>query len=408
MIRPEYLNIHRIIKDESILRLFEAVHEYGGALRFVGGAVRDALAGIEGFEIDLATDLTPDELVEACAEKGLKTVSIGLKFAKTGVIINNNVLEVSSLHKPVKESISDFAFTDDWNADAASRDLTINAVYADEEGNVFDYYNGIDDLEKGVVRFIGKADEKIKEYPIRILRFFRFYSIFSKTEPDLKALKASVENKDLLKNVAVELIRDEFFKILVTQNAPKVLQIMKENDVLDFLLPSQMNTQNLQRLDRLVYVNNLPTDALRRLFVLFSPDAVLAENLAIRLHLTKAQKARLIAFAKFSFDALQFHNMPYIRKVVFLHGKEFTKDKILFALALQDETTFDVKALFDFIDRFEIPVFPLNGKDLIEMGMNEGLPIKEILAKLKSVWLDSDFQMSTDELKQKAAQMMKK
>ena len=94
MMRPEFLDIDRIIKDKSILRLFDAVHDYGGALRFVGGAVRDALVGLEGSEIDLATDLTPDEFIEACNEKGIKTISLGLKFAKTCVAIGGHIFEV--------------------------------------------------------------------------------------------------------------------------------------------------------------------------------------------------------------------------------------------------------------------------------------------------------------------------
>ena len=176
MIRPEYLDINKIITDKSILTLFRAVENHGGILRFVGGAVRDVLAGLKGFELDLATDLTPDELVEACQDAGLKTVPIGIKFATTGVVINNKVVAVSSLYK-VRNGYaltSDFEFTDDWLADASKRDLTINAVYADEHGNVFDYYNGISDLEQGIIRFIGNPEERIKENHIRIMRFFRF------------------------------------------------------------------------------------------------------------------------------------------------------------------------------------------------------------------------------------------
>lgn len=187
MIRTEFLDVNKIITDKAILKLFKTVNDHGGVLRFVGGAVRDVLAGLKGFDLDLATDLTPDELVEACQDAGLKTVPIGIKFATTGVIINNKVIEVSSLYKERTgyKLNSDFAFTDDWNADAAKRDLTINAVYADEYGNVFDYYNGISDLENGIIRFIGSAEQQIKEQPIRIMRFFRFYSIFGKGEPDL-------------------------------------------------------------------------------------------------------------------------------------------------------------------------------------------------------------------------------
>ena len=216
MIKTEYLNPELIIKDKSILKLFRAVVNQGGVLRFVGGAVRDVLAGkLQGFEIDLATDLSPDELVEACQEAGLKTVPIGLKYATTGVVIGDKVVEVSSLRKTTTgyKFSSEFEFTDDWNADASKRDLTINAVYADERGNVFDYYNGIADLENGIVKFIGNPDERIKEQPIRIMRFFRFFSIFGKDNPNLKSLKSCVENKNLLKDVAIEQIRDELFKI---------------------------------------------------------------------------------------------------------------------------------------------------------------------------------------------------
>lgn len=409
MMRPEYLDVKRIITDKNILKLFDAVHDYGGALRFVGGAVRDALAGIKGFEIDLATDLTPDELLEACAEKGLKTVSLGLKFARTGVLINNRILEVSSLHKSMKASFkdSDISFTDDWNADASMRDLTINAVYADEEGNVFDYYNGINDLEKGVVRFIGNADDKVKEQPIRILRFFRFYSIFGKAKPDLKSLKACVKNKDLLKTIAVEKIRDEFFKILTTPNASTVIEMMIENDILTFIFPKNVNTKMLENLNKVVSYNELTPDYIRRLFVLFEPDPVLADSLSLRLHLTKAQRTRLINLSKFIFNPIKFDDEVYLKKVIFSHSKDFVKDKILISLAYNNMTDYDIRELFKKIDEMDVPEFPISGKDLMALGMINCSPIKEIMGQLKSEWIDSGFKMSVDELKTKAKGLIK-
>lgn len=409
MMRPEFLDIDRIIKDKSILRLFDAVHDYGGALRFVGGAVRDALVGLEGSEIDLATDLTPDEFIEACNEKGIKTISLGLKFAKTGVAIGGHIFEVSSLHKmlPNDSKFSDFSFTDDWNADAANRDLTINAVYADEDGNVFDYYNGIGDLENGVVRFIGSATQKIMEQPIRIMRFFRFYSAFSKTDPDLKSLKACVENRELLKTVAIEQIRDEFFKILATKNAATVLKMMVENDILSFILPQKINDKALKNLDTLVRFNAFEADVIRRLFVLYEPDQMLSESLATRLKLTKLQKTKLINFARFAFDGEKFDDMDYIKRVIFSHDKEFVKDKILICLALKGNVDVNLNPLFDQIDALEIPVFPLNGKDLIELGMIDCSPIKEILGALKTLWIDSNFTLSAQSLKAEALKLIK-
>jgi len=409
MMRPEYLDIKRIIKDKSILRLFKAVENYGGVLRFVGGAVRDCLAGKEGFEIDLATDLTPDELVEACGESAIKTVSLGLKFAKTGVVINNQIYEVSSLHKNIKTSQhnSDLSFTDDWNADASTRDLTINAVYADEKGNVFDYYNGINDLEKGIVRFIGSADKKVKEQPIRILRFFRFYSIFSKNDIDLKALKACVENRELLKTVAIEQIRDEFFKILTTKNATKVVEILKENDILSFVFPKKSNPKHLDKLNKIIEENNLKEDVITRLFVLFEPDQELAESLSLRLHLSKFEKNKLLNLSKYIFNEAKIEDLVYLKKVAFTHSKEFVKDKILITLASNEEMNIELKKLFQKIDEMEIPVFPLNGKDLINIGLNKNLPMKEIIGGLKNIWLESGFKMNEEDLKQKAVLMIK-
>ena len=205
MIRDNYLDINKLIKNKKILRLFLVVKHHGGVLRFVGGAVRDALKNIEGGDLDFATDLSPDELVEACTEEGLKTVAIGIKFGTVGVIIDDTLVEITSLRKDIKTDgrHAEVEYTDNWEEDASRRDLTINAVYADEKGNVFDYYNGIEDLEKGCVRFIGSASQRIKEDYLRIMRFFRFYSRFGIGDPDKKALAACVENKGGLKALSI-------------------------------------------------------------------------------------------------------------------------------------------------------------------------------------------------------------
>ncbi len=400
MIRPEYLDINKIISDKSILKLFRAVADHGGILRFVGGAVRDVLAGLKGFEIDLATDLTPDELVEACQDAGLKTVPIGIKFAITGVVINNKIIEVSSLHRERKGYAlnSEFTFTDDWIADASKRDLTINAVYADEKGNVFDYYNGIDDLEQGIIRFIGNADDRIKENHIRIMRFFRFYSIFGKKAPDLKSLKACVENRDLLKDVAIEQVRDELFKILLTPNVVKTLRMIFENDILSYILPVSPHLDELQRLSDIIMKNNFEPDALRRLYVLYHPDKMLAENLAIRLRLTKEQKNRLINWTKYDFDHRQAADNNTLKQAVYLYGKQFCKDKLLFDAAQNGTELLSLPEIFAEIDRINIPRFPISGNDLIEIGIQDKGKIGKLLGVLKNEWIKSGFSITYQQL----------
>lgn len=400
MIRPEYLDVNKIITDKSVLKLFRAVSSHGGVLRFVGGSVRDTLAGLKGFELDLATDLTPEELVEACQDSGLKTAPIGIKFATTGVVINNKIIAVSSLYEQRNgyKYASDFNFTDDWKADASKRDLTINAVYADEHGNVFDYYNGIDDLEKGVIRFIGNADEQIKNDPIRIMRFFRFYSIFGKNEPDLKSLKACVENRDLLKTVAIEQVRDELFKILLTPNIVKTLRVIFENDILSYILPTSEHLQELQNLSDIIAQNNLQPDALRRLYVMYFPDEALAENLAMRLHLSKEQKRRLVDWAKFDIDCSKIDDAKYLQKISFLYGKEFCKDKVLFCAAKCMTCQPNIKNILNNIDELSIPKFSISGADLIEIGIQNNAQIGAVLQILKNEWIQSNFTLSNDNL----------
>ena len=407
MIKTEYLNTELIVKDKRILTLFRAVENHGGVLRFVGGAVRDVLAGkTDGFEIDLATDLSPDELVEACQEENLKTVPIGLKYATTGVVIADKIVEVSHLRKTGTgyKFSSEFEFTDDWSTDASKRDLTINAVYADERGNVFDYYNGIEDLENGIVKFIGNPEDRIKEAPIRIMRFFRFYSIFGKTEPHLKSLKACIENKHLLKTVAIEQIRDELFKIFLTDNIVKTLRYIFENDVLDYVLPMNGHLEELENLKNIIQKHNLSPDALRRFFILYQPDEILAENLAARLRLTKKQKARLIQWSTFVFNETKITDINYLTKICYLFDKDFCKDKILFALA-KNKQELNISDVFKTIDEINIPVFNLKGKDLINFGLNNYSKIGDILDKLKTLWVESNFSITDNELAEKAKKM---
>lgn len=402
MIRDNYLDINKIVKNKKFFKLFQAVEEHGGALRFVGGAVRDALTGSEGFDLDLATDLSPEELVEACDEHNLKTVPIGIKFGTVGVVIDNNVLEVTSLRKDVKTDgrHAVVEFTTDWEIDASRRDLTINAVYADEKGNVFDYYNGIDDLEKGVVRFIGSPAQRIKEDYLRILRFFRFYSLFAKTPIDKKALAACIENKDGLKTLSMERIRDELFKILLTPKAGPTIRIMAENDILGYVLPTpkEENIESLNFLIEKVNLDILPYDPVRRMFILYTPDENLAENLATRMKFSKKQKQDFIEWARIQVSLDDFIIPQELKKMIYLYGKDFAMNKLLIEQSLQRRVIATGRDIIKNIEDTEIPVFPLKGRDIISAGVKDNRHIGDILDSLEQMWVNSDFGLSKEEL----------
>ncbi len=409
MFRDNYLDIGKIIKDSKILRLFNAVESHGGVLRFVGGCVRDALMDIGGFDLDLATDLSPDELVEACEENNLKTVPIGIKFGTVGVVIGDDMLEVTSLRRDVETDgrHAVVEFTSDWKEDASRRDLTINAVYADEKGNVFDYYNGIEDLEKGIVRFIGNPNHRIKEDYLRILRFFRFYSIFGKGEMDKKALAACIENKDGMKQLSNDRVAAEVTKILLTNNVVKTLRVMFENDILVNILPNSKHLEDLEFLNKLTEKIYLPNKALERLFVLYMPDVDLAENLAARMKMTRKQRELFVDLAEAKTTLEDFMNKESLLRLVYKHGKEFCEDKFLVELTLAKKELPDLRQRLKEIDEMVVPVFMLRGKDIINLGIEDHKKIGSVLGKLEEIWMASGFGLTREELLEEGKRIVK-
>ncbi len=400
MIRDNYLDVKRITTDPEVLKIFKIIRHYGGIIRFVGGAVRDALMGLKAANIDLSTDLSPDELAEACEEAGIRTMPIGLKIDTLGVVVGNTLLEISSLKKQVKNSNGrmEVEFTDDWKEDASKRDLTINAVYADENGNVFDYYNGIKDLEKGNIRFIGDANRQIREDYVRILRFFRFYSLFGKTPIDARALKACREHINGLKSLPIERIRDELLKILLTPKAAATLGIMFENDILSHWLIDSPYLNALEKLIRLEAKYGFAPDPTRRLFALFRPNKMLAENIAIRLKLPKKQKEYLIRLAEAECAEWKCSSPAELKQAVYRFGKDTCLSVLLLREAAAEKDESQAQTIFCAIQDTAVPIFPISGKDIIGLGITGNAQIGATREQLEQIWINSGFELTRDEL----------
>lgn len=408
MFKDKYLDISNLTTNKNVLRLFNIVETHGGVLRFVGGAVRDAIAGLKGFDLDLATDLSPDELVEICEENGVKTIPIGIKFGTLGVVIDNQVLEVTSLRKDIKTDgrHAEVVFTSDWEEDASRRDLTINAVYADEKGNVFDYYNGVDDLEKGIVRFIGNANQRIKEDYLRILRFFRFYSIFSKAPIDKKALQACRDNKEGLRQLSLERIRDELFKLFMTPKVIETLNIMRENEIMSYVLPDSQTMSELDFLINTIHTPDLPNAPLRRLFTLYNPDESLAQNLASRLKLSNKQKEDFLSWTRYNYELNDFFDEKKLRQIIYRHGNDFARDKLILTCAFKHQLPNNLREHLAHIADISLPEFSVKGRDVIAAGIQDNRKIGEVLDELEELWIESDFQLSHQELLDKLPELI--
>ncbi|HEU5482921.1 MAG TPA: CCA tRNA nucleotidyltransferase, partial [Sphingomicrobium sp.] len=278
-------------------KLLDALGAADGLTRYVGGAVRDGLLGLPVNDVDLATRLRPDEVVERLQVAGLKAVPTGFDHGTVTAVSDGHPYEVTTLRRDVETfgRRATVAYTDDWSEDAARRDFTINALMADPAtGEVFDYFGGLDDLEERHVRFIGDPFERIAEDHLRILRFFRFHARFGRGVPDSAALRACTERANDLMALSRERIADELLKLLAVDDPSPTVRAMLDCDVLKPVLP-EITRNAVEPLEALIAAERkaqIAPDPIRRLVALLPRDPAVSETIAARLKLSNKARKR--------------------------------------------------------------------------------------------------------------------
>ena len=363
----------------GMVRLLEALGEADGAVRFVGGCVRDQLLGQPSADIDLATTHDPSEIVRRLEAAGIKAIPTGIEHGTITAVSNHTVVEVTTLRSDVSTDgrRATVAFTDDWKEDAARRDFTFNALFADPlTGAITDYFDGLADLEARRVRFIGDARARIDEDHLRILRFFRFHARFGEGEPDADGLAACADKANSLMALSRERIADELLKLLSLPFPGDTVALMLANGIFRPVLP-EIDSDGVGRLKALVWTEQecgLDPHPVRRLAALIPSDPKLAGDVAARLKFSKAHRQRLVLAATNSDDA------P--RPLAYRRGR----DEALDALALADD-----RAGIAEVKTWEIPTLPLKGGDLIARGITQGPDVARTLRAIENDWVEANF-----------------
>ena len=351
----------------------------GATPRFVGGCVRDGLLGRASTDLDIAIDQLPEDSMRLLEAAAIKVIPTGLKHGTITALAKGQHFEITTLRVDVETfgRHARVAFTDDWQLDAARRDFTINAIYTDRDGQLYDPVGGQADLAAGLVRFVGDAAQRITEDKLRILRFFRFFALYGRGGPDAAALAACAAAAPGIAGLSGERVSAEVFKLLAAANPLPSLQLMAEAGVLSQILPDGFDLDGLARSDN---------DPLRRLSAIASAGAA---AIAKRLRLSKQQASRLNFLidppAKLSPEFAR----PALRQLLYDHGANQISD-----LALQQ----GVPELLPRIDEATPPPFPLKGSDALALGMHAGPEIGNILRSLEDEWRANDFAASRDEL----------
>lgn len=348
-------------------------------IRWVGGAVRDGLLGVEVNDVDCATKLLPDEVMDRCKRAGIRTVPTGLDHGTVTAVLPDGPIEVTTLRRDVATDgrRATVAFAQEWQEDAARRDFTINALFAHPETlEISDYFEGISDLEGRRVRFIGDARERIREDHLRILRYFRFQARFG-AELDQDAEDACRELASTLKGLSRERIAAELLGLLTLPNPHATIARMRNLGVLQQVLPETC-PQHIDLLARVIaneQEQGIAPDAIRRMSALLPPIPDVADAVASRLRLSRAQRGHLVANAsRQSSDSSDPFALAYYESV------PVAIDRILIEGG-------DARGLIG----WDVPQLPLKGGEIVARGISAGPQVAATLRKIESDWVAEGF-----------------
>ncbi len=395
---PEWL---RWPQTQALIKAFGA---QASSLRFVGGAVRDALLCIPVKDVDAATTLTPEELTELLTLSHILVVPTGIAHGTITAVIEDKHFEITTLRNDVAcdGRHAQVSFTQDWREDAARRDFTMNAMYLSTQGELFDYFGGEADARAGRVLFIGDAASRIAEDYLRVLRFFRFYAYYGQGEADATAVAACAQATPYMDVLSGERVQAELLKLLGAPSASDVLALMRERGILSAALSfAATDVGMFARLDRVEQLTGLAMPVGFRLAGFVWGQGAMLAPLADRLRLSNRIEKTLRLLLRYKDDLPLDAPLAVQKKLLRLLDGELFVALVLLSWAAGDsaiDTSSPYRAMLKLAGSWEIPVFPVTGDDLIARGIVPGKEMGEQLKRLEHAWEQADYRLDTPAL----------
>ncbi|WP_018700928.1 CCA tRNA nucleotidyltransferase [Amorphus coralli] len=376
--------------------LLEVLDRDGEEARVIGGAVRNTLLGETVQEVDIATTALPETVIARVEAAGFKAVPTGVEHGTVTVVVDKIPFEVTTLREDVETfgRHAQVRFGRDWTADAHRRDFTMNTLSVDRHGRLHDPAQGYGDCMARQVRFVGDADLRVREDYLRILRFFRFHARYGDGTPDAEGYAAAVRGRDGLRQLSAERIAQEMRRLVVAPGAAPTLALMSEAGLVEIVFEGMAWPQRVARLARMEEARDLEPSPALRLAAAGAATVEDADRIAAHLKLSKAEALEMRA----AVDAVwHFPVEPGApaRQLLYRLGRPVFRNAALLAFAGGREAPDEAPwpALLDLAETGEIPVFPLTGKHLVKRGHPPGPDLGAELARLETVWVDSDFSL---------------
>jgi tRNA nucleotidyltransferase/poly(A) polymerase len=399
------LSFKNIRKETEVEKIFNAISSFSknSEIRYVGGCVRKIINKEEVDDIDLAVNLKPADVCEALKKKNIKYYESGIEHGTITALINNNKFEITSLRKDVDTDgrHAKIEFSEDWKEDASRRDFTINSIYADINGNLFDPFNGKKDLEKGKIDFIGDTETRIKEDYLRVLRYVRFFINYSKHEHNPKIIKIIKKNLIGFSRISPERLLDEFRKLVRSKYFLKLSKDKECLEIINLIFPQLKNISMFGKLNNFSKKNlpNVDFIFLLSLMIIDGTDNV--DYFIYKFNLSKKDQKRLLFLNNFNSQKIttKTFSEKNLNKFFYFNGREALMDIIHFKIFKSSKVDNKLIKMIENFKNKELPIIPFKANTLMETyNISEGKELGSKLKRIEEIWVNNNFQISEKEV----------
>ena len=389
----------------SAYKIFNAINSYSteSEIRYVGGCVRKIISKEKVDDIDLATNLEPNQVCEVLKLNNIDFYKTGIEHGTITAVLDNNKFEITTLREDILTDgrHSKIKFSKDWIKDASRRDFTINSIYSDKDGNLFDPYNGKKDLEKGLINFIGETDKRVKEDYLRILRYIRFFLNYSKNPHNLENIRKLRINIGGVSKLSRERLLDEFRKISKLETLEKLSKDKIILEIISLIFPELKNFNIFFKLDtkkkEILKVNDFIF--LLSLMIIDGTDN--AEYFLYKFNLSKKDQKRIKIINNFYKEkiTLKSFSEKAMNKLFYFHGKQSVIDILNFRIVSSKKLDGSLIELTELYSKKEIPVLPI-GADILMTKYNipEGKQLGIKLKILEEEWIKNNFEITDQQI----------
>ena len=405
IIRLSVKNLDDLKYFNTAKQIFICFQNQNYKLKLVGGCVRKLITEEKIDDMDIAINIEPEKIKKVLVEQKIKFVETGITHGTITVLINDFKFEITSLRKDLSTDgrHAKVEFTSNWEQDAQRRDFTINAIYSDISGEVYDPLNGIEDLKNGIIKFIGDPNQRIQEDYLRILRYLRFYTQYNKNKfHDEIAIKAIKRNLDGLAKISKERILEELFKMMKLNNFSKLFEDEFCRFIILSILPQLRNYNRIKILNKISYKIKKQIDKILLLSILIVDETDNCNFFLYKYQLSNEDKKRIL-FIKNSFKNYSkqyLYSKKNLLKLTYLSDKSSVIELLIFLIFVNPEKISNIENLIDYIKEKTIPEFPINAKFLKEeFNFLEGKQLGDALKKLETQWIDDGFKIDKGNVK---------